>query len=506
MVGRFQERALVNILLIYPEFPATFWSYKHALRFVGKRAVAPPLGLLTVAALLPKEFAVRLVDLNVTPLRPADLQWATYAFISAMTVQEPSARQVIARCRAAGVHTVAGGPLFTSQPETFPEVDHLVLNEAELTLPPFLADLAAGHPQRIYRSGEFADVTQSPTPRFELADLQRYVQAPIQYSRGCPFNCEFCDVTALFGHRPRIKTVPQILAELQLLRDLHWKGTVFFVDDNLIGNKRHLKNELLPALIDYQRRGRPTLFNSQASINIADDPELLRLLGKAGFDTVFIGVETPDPQSLAECQKSQNVNRDLLADIRTIHAAGIQVQGGFILGFDHDSPLSFGRLVEFIQAAGIVTAMVGLLQAVAGTRLYDRMKKESRLQADFTGDNVAATNIISLMDPAVLASGYAHVLRSLYSPRGYYQRLRTFLRHYKAPVVKMPFRREDVPALMRSFLYLGFIGRERLQYWRLLIWTTFHRPSLFPTAVQLAILGQHYRRVCEILFRAVPSM
>lgn len=496
----------MNVLLLYPQFPPTFWSYTYALKFIGRKAVTPPLGLLTVAALLPPDFSVRLVDLNVTPLRERDLAWADYAFISAMEVQQHTARALIARCRAAHVPVVAGGPLFTSQPDLFPEVDHLVLNEAELTLPPFLADLAAGHPRRLYSTKEFADVTRSPLPRFELADLGRYVSMPVQCSRGCPFDCEFCDVTALFGHHPRLKTARQVTAELDRLRELRWKNSVFFVDDNLVGNKRYLKTELLPALIDWQKRGRHLPFNSQASINVADDPELLALLSPAGFATLFIGIETPDAATLSSCNKNQNTRRDLLADIGRIQAAGIQVQGGFILGFDSDAPTIFQRQIDFIQSSGIVTAMVGLLQAMPGTRLHQRLKLADRLRDQGSGDNVAGTsNIVPVMEARLLQQGYFRVLRTLYTPKGYYARVRNFLRAYRRTPFKAPRDRFQFRYLQAFFLanfYLGVLGRERFQYWYTLLWTLVRRPRMFSTTVYLAILGYHYRKICR---RFVPA-
>jgi radical SAM superfamily enzyme YgiQ (UPF0313 family) len=494
----------VNILLLYPAFPPTFWSYSYALKFIGRKAVSPPLGLLTVAALLPPEFSVRLIDLNVSRLRDRDLAWADYAFVSAMAVQEPTARRLIARCQSAGLPVVAGGPLFTSQPAQFPEVEHLVLNEAELTLPPFLKDLQAGHPQRVYSTTEFADVTRSPLPRFELADLRRYATMPLQYSRGCPFACEFCDVTTLFGHRPRLKTAPQITAELDRLRQLRWNDSVFFVDDNLVGNKRYLMSELLPALIAWQKTAPPLPFSSQASINVADDPQLLQLLSRAGFSALFVGIETPDSDTLASCDKNQNTKRDLLADVHRIQAAGIQVQGGFILGFDSDHPSIFQRQIDFIQSSGIVTAMVGLLQALPGTKLHQRLKLLNRVRDAGTGDNVAgATNIVPVMEPHLLRQGYFHVLRTLYSPKGYYARLRNYLRAYKAPRprrsprVNPRMQFQYLHAFVRACLLLGVLGRERFHYWYTLLWTLWHRPRMLPTTVYLAILGYHYRQICR---------
>ncbi|HVT80939.1 MAG TPA: B12-binding domain-containing radical SAM protein [Phycisphaerae bacterium] len=488
----------MHILLLYPEFPPTFWSFDHALKFIGKKAVSPPLGLLTVAAMLPREWDLRLVDMNVQRLRDKDLHWADYVFISAMAVQEPSVRKLIARCKAAGVPIVAGGPLFTSQPHAFDEVDHLVLNEAELTLEPFLKDLGAGRPQRVYTTTERVDLRLSPMPRFELANLRRYAIMPLQYSRGCPFDCEFCDVTTLFGHRPRLKTTAQVLRELDRLNELHWKGSVFFVDDNLIGNKRFLKAEFLPALADWQKHSGPIPFNSQASINLADDPELLGMLAHSGFSTMFIGIETPDSDTLLQCNKRQNTNRNLLDSVRRIQAAGIQVQGGFIIGFDHDAPSIFQKQIDFIQSSGIVTAMVGLLQALPGTRLHARLKVLNRLEPGSAGNNVAgSSNIVPLMDRSLLREGYFRVLRALYSPRGYHRRMRTFLRTYRRPQIRERLSTRYVTAFLRSTIVLGFLHRERFQYWYTLLWTLLRRPRSFPLAVQLSILGYHYRRICQ---------
>ena len=265
----------MKILLVYPEFPDTFWSFKHALKFVRKKAGSPPLGLLTVAAMLPSEWEKRLVDLNVTDLTPKDLAWADYVFISAMTVQRETAEHVIARCKEAGVKVVAGGPLFTMEHEQFPEVDHFVLNEAELTLPPFLADLANGCPKHIYATSEYPDIHQTPMPLWRLADLKQYDSVSIQFSRGCPFNCDFCNVTALLGHRPRTKTTAQIIAELDSLYALGWRKSIFFVDDNFIGNKKQIKTDVLPALIEWRKGKIGMRFSTEASINLADDPELL---------------------------------------------------------------------------------------------------------------------------------------------------------------------------------------------------------------------------------------
>lgn len=489
----------MKALLLYPELPDTFWSFKHALKFVRKQASMPPLGLLTLAAMLPQSWELRLLDLNVTELTDRDLAWADCAMVSAMVVQREPARRVIARCKAAGLRVIAGGPLFTLEHEEFHEVDHFVLNEAELTLAPFLADLARGNAQRVYATTEHADIEQTPVPLWRLADLKSYASMGLQYSRGCPFNCDFCNVTSLLGHRPRLKSTAQILAELDGLHALGWRGRVFFVDDNLIGNKRQLKEDLLPALIEWRKGKTGMPFNTEASINLADDAELMQLMVSAGFDTVFIGIETPDDGSLAECSKKQNRKRDLVEDVRRIQHAGLEVQGGFIVGFDNDTPAIFRKQIEFIQHSGIVTAMVGMLQAPPGTKLWDRMAREGRLTGALSGDNVeGTTNILPAMGLETLHEGYRALLAHLYAPKQYYARVRTFLQEYHPPKITAPIDFQQVMAVFRSVIRLGIVGRERLEYWKLFLWALFRRPRLFPLAITFAIYGYHFRQVCDL--------
>jgi len=489
----------MRVLLVYPEFPDTFWSFRHAVGFLGKKASTAPLGLLTIAAMLPKDWDLRLVDMNVEPLANDEISWADCVFISAMVAQRDSVKEVVARCRAAGVKTVAGGPLFLAERDAFPEIDHFVLNEGELTLPPFLADLEAGHPQRVYETSEFADMTQSPAPLWHLAKIQRYASMCLQYSRGCPFGCDFCSVTAMLGHRFRTKTAAQVTAELDTLYSLGWRGGVFFVDDNFIGNKKRLKEEVLPALIEWRKGKKGMSFNTEASVNLADDPELMEMMTRAGFDTVFVGIETPDDDSLSECHKTQNRGRDLLAAVKTMQRSGLQVQGGFIVGFDSDTPSIFRRQLEFIQKSGVVTAMVGLLNAPKGTKLYDRLEAEGRLEGVFTGDNTNNTmNFRPRMDPEVLREGYRSLLQGIYSPQAYYERVRTYLREYnRRAQVQRVLSWDYVLAFLRSTVRLGVLGKERREYWKLLSWTIFRKPKLFADAVTLAIYGYHFRRICE---------
>jgi radical SAM superfamily enzyme YgiQ (UPF0313 family) len=485
--------------LIYPEYPETFWSFKHALKFIHKKAALPPLGLLTIGAMLPEDWPKRLVDMNVTRLTDWDLAWADCAFIGGMSVQRASAHETVARCKKAGLKIIAGGPLFTSEYDQFDEVDHFVLNEAELTLPPFLADMEKGCAGRIYETSEFCDIQKTPPPMWELLDLKHYASMSIQFSRGCPFNCEFCNVTVLFGHRSRIKTSEQIVSELDSIYSQGWRGQVFFVDDNFIGNKAYLKAHLLPALIQWQKGKKRIPFNTEASINLADDRPLMDMMVDAGFDTVFIGIETPNEESLAECNKQQNRNRDLLENVKLIQRAGLQVQGGFIVGFDSDTPSIFQRQIEFIQKSGIVTAMVGMLNAPPGTRLYERMRKEGRLIGLFSGDNVdGTTNINPKMGLDTLREGYSNMIQHLYSPRHYYKRAMTFLREYEMPKTRVPLDFQRLLAVFRSSIRLGLFGKERFQYWKILSWTLFCRPRLVPLAITFAIYGYHFRKISRL--------
>ncbi|RJP83446.1 MAG: DUF4070 domain-containing protein [Desulfobacteraceae bacterium] len=489
----------MNILLIYPKFPETFWSFTFALSFIGKKSAFPPLGLLTVAAMLPQTFQKRLVDLNINSLAEEDLLWADMVFIGGMAIQHDSAQKTINRCKRIGLPVIAGGPLFTAEPDRFGEVDHLVLDEAELTLPPFLEDLKNGCPKKIYRAPGFCDLHQTPIPSWDLIEFKKYASMSIQFSRGCPYNCDFCNVTALFGHHPRLKTPQQVIAELDCIYASGWRSSIFFVDDNFIGNKRYLKNHLLPALIEWRRDKKGCVFFTEASINLADDTELLDMMVTAGFDSVFIGIESPDEASLTECHKIQNKNRNLLESVARIHHSGLQVMGGFIVGFDNDVPSIFQRQIDFIQKSGIATAMVGILQAIPGTRLFNRLQKESRVLERFTGDNVdGTTNIIPRMGMEKLLDGYQSIMKQIYAPKNYYRRVRTLLRELKEPEIYQPLDVQRFLSIFRSAFRLGILGRERFQYWQLMLWTLIRKPRLMPVAITLSIYGYHYRKVCEL--------
>jgi radical SAM superfamily enzyme YgiQ (UPF0313 family) len=490
----------MKALLIYPEFPDTFWSFRYALKFIHRKASSPPLGLLTIAAMLPEDWGKRLVDMNVEKLDDEAIIWADIVFLSAMSVQKESVKEVIQRCKTAGVRIVAGGPLFTTEYESYSEIDHLVLNEAEITLPRFLEDFEKGDAGHSYTTDQWADIRKTPIPLWRLVNMKYYASINIQYSRGCPFNCEFCDITLLCGRTPRTKDKDQVIREIESVYASGFKGQVFFVDDNFIGNKKKLKGEVLPAIIEWmEQRKHPFTFNTQVSIELSDHKDLMEMMVSAGFDVVFVGIETPHEQSLIECNKFQNKDRDLLTSVRKIQKSGLEVQGGFIVGFDSDPLTIFDTQIRFIQTSGVVTAMVGILIALPGTQLYKRLKKEQRLLKETSGNNTAfATNFIPRMDYDVLVNGYKKVLSTLYSPSYYYERVRTFLKEYIPPRKKLfHFRFNYIAAFIRSIIVLGIIGKERFHYWRLLFWTIFSRPRLFPQAITLAIYGFHFRKIFE---------
>lgn len=490
----------MNILLVSPQTPDTFWSFKHVLRFVAKRAAFPPLGLLTVAAMLPRAWKLRLVDLNVERLRDEQIREADYVLIGAMIVHQDSVREIAARCAALGKPVIGGGPLFTTGHERFPEIGHFVLGEAEDLISQLIADLESGQLRRFYQAPGWPSLARSPVPRWDLVDLRHYVTMAVQFSRGCPFDCEFCDIVVMNGRVPRTKAPAQIVEELEALRQRGWKDMVFVVDDNFIGDKRRTR-ELLHALIEWRRRTRPTIgFLTEASVNLADDPELCGLMVAAGFTKVFVGIETPSAEALEECHKVQNRGRDLVSAVHTLQRAGLEVMGGFIVGFDSDLADIFKRQFEFIQRSGVAIAMVGLLTALPRTKLWLRLKREGRLEADSLGNNTTADlNFTPKLNRQYLQQGYRELMRRLYEPSDYYARIRTFLRNYQPRGPKLHLSRADVAAFLKSLWLLGVWHRGKLGYWRLFWSTLLRRPRKFRFALELAIMGYHFRRVARAL-------
>lgn len=437
--------------------------------------------------------------MNVSPLLTKDLIWADYVFISAMNVQKESVKKVIEECIRNEVKIVAGGPLFTQESDNYPEIDYFILNEAEITMPQFLNDLTSGHPlQKKYRTDEYADIKYSPIPDYHLLARKDYASMNIQVSRGCPFSCDFCEITTLLGHKVRMKSTSQILKELETLYNLNWRGPVSIVDDNFIGNKKEVKKNLLPALKRWMQQHKyPFAFGIQSSINIADDQELLSLMIETGFNHAFIGIETPDNVSLHDCNKFQNNNRDLLQSVKIIQQAGMQVSGGFIVGFDSDLPTIFQRQIDFIQQSGIVSAMVGLLNAPKNTKLYQRLNAENRLTTGSSGNNTDfSMNFIPKMNPILLLDGYKNVIRNIYDTKPYYNRIRQFLINYTKPTGK-PIRIQFsyVSAFFKSILIIGIINKGRREFWKFIIWTLAKRPGLFLDAMIFVVYGYHFRSV-----------
>ena len=486
----------MNALLVYPKYPDTFWSFNHILKFISKKAIFPPLGLMTVAAMLPNEWNKKLVDVNVSELKEEQIKWADIVFISAMIVQKESVKDVIQRCKAIGKKVVAGGPFFTTGSEYFDEVDHLVLDEAEITLPLFLEDFKNGNLKKIYSSKERPDITKTPIPLWSLINFNDYFTMAVQYSRGCPFNCEFCDIIIMNGRVPRTKNPEQLLNELQSIYDAGWRHSVFIVDDNFIGNKIKVK-EMLSLLIKWQKeRNYPFTLFTEASTNLADDAELMALMSAANFDKVFLGIETPDVNSLNECAKVQN-KRDLKEAVKIIHQNGMQVMGGFIVGFDSDTEDIFETQIKFIQKTGVVTAMVGLLNALPKTRLWNRLQSENRLIGIPNGENVDGTiNFIPKMSKEKLVEGYKKILSSIYSPKNYYKRISILIEDYK-PTVRNKITGNMLRAAFKSMWSIGILSNERFLYWKIIIKTFFTKIRAINLAFELAIYRQHFKKIVK---------
>jgi len=491
----------MNILLVNPKTPPTFHSFKYALKFIRK-TISPPLGLLTVSSMLPESWNRKLVDLNIENLSTSDIRWADYVFLTGMDIQIDYFREILSRCKQEGARVVAGGPMVTFEHESFPEVDHFILNEAEITLPRFLDDLANGKPRRIYSTDQFPNIYETPVPDWSLLDKKKYYMMNVQYSRGCPYDCEFCSITALNGRKPRTKNTSQFLAELDSLLDWGWKGAIFIVDDNFIGNRNKLKKDTLPALVEWSRKHNyPFTFSTEVSINLADDQELIDLMVEAGFKTIFVGIETPNEESLRECGKFHNMNRDMLESVRKLQGNGLIVTAGFIIGFDNDTDSVFEQQENFIQRSGILSAMVGLLKAPHGSRLYERLSREGRLLSRNSGNNMdGAMNFLPRMDSEKLMKGYRELLQSIYSPKHYYQRIKRFIRDYKPRVrIKKGIDFNDVMGFFRSVWELGIKEKGKVYFWKSILYSLLTNPKALPTTVAYAAFGYHFRKIISSL-------
>ncbi|MBK9152865.1 MAG: DUF4070 domain-containing protein [Chloracidobacterium sp.] len=488
----------MKALLVYPEFPDTYWSFRHALRLEGKRAAFPPLGLLTVSSMLPAGWERRLVDINVEDLSNEDIEWADIVLISAMIVQRESLEQVVELCRSMGKKVVVGGPYVSTSSERLPDADHVFIGEAESTLPEFLNDLELGIARKIYEAAERPSLHQTPVPDLSLIDMGRYSAMCLQYSRGCPFNCEFCDIIEIYGRVPRTKSNAQMLAELDAVKATGWRGLLFIVDDNFIGNKKNVRL-FMPDLIEWSRENSyPFSFITEASVNLAEDEVLLQQMEDAGFRRVFLGIETPVEESLKEAQKGQNTRRDLLESIRKIQSHGIEVMAGFIVGFDNDPEDIFDRQMEFIRESGIPLAMVGLLAALPDTQLWRRLEKEGRLLDVSTGNNTDCTvNFVPRMDVDRLIEGYKQVIRNIYSPKEYYRRALDCLSRFHKDRIepRQSTIHEDIRAFVNVIYTLGIRDRSRTEFWTYFYKLLLHHTRDFAHGMTLAAMGYHFRQV-----------
>jgi radical SAM superfamily enzyme YgiQ (UPF0313 family) len=421
-------------------------------------------------------------------------------FATAMLVQKDSLREVVKRCKAHGKRVVLGGPYVTTTVEELPDADHIFLGEAETTLPQFVEDLARGEAKRTYQAAERPPLSATPLAHFKLANIKRYSAMSVQYSRGCPFSCEFCDIIEIYGRVPRTKSNQQMLAEFDALRDLGWRGTVFIVDDNFIGNKKNVRT-LLPEIAKWQKaNGNPFSLMTESSVNLADDEPLLESMRDAGFRSVFVGIETPVEESLKEAQKSQN-RGNLLESVRKIQSYGMEVMAGFIVGFDNDPEDIFERQIDFIRQSAIPLAMVGLLNALPDTQLWRRLEREGRLLGEASGNNTVCTfNFKTRMDPALLIQGYQTIMRTIYSPREFYERSLQSMRRTARSLAE-PQRYNPIKTLIsftRLMLKLGVLDRERREFWRFFTHTLVKHRQTFAHSLRLAAMGYHFRKLSDL--------
>jgi radical SAM superfamily enzyme YgiQ (UPF0313 family) len=485
-----------NVLCVYPRFPKTYWGAEYTMPLTGKRALLPPLGLLTVAALLPPQWPVRLCDMNVNELSDELLEWADVVFLSGMIVQRDSLLGVARRARSLGKPVVAGGPYASTSPEALAaEVDCVVVGEAEDLIAPLCDAILRGELPARMEAAERPDVSKLPPPRFNLLEAEAYQSFGVQWSRGCPFNCEFCDIIEVFGRKPRLKSAEQLTRELDAVLATGHRGSVFIVDDNFIGNKVEARR-VLPALAAWMRaHGDPFDLYTEASVNLASDDALIDAMVDAGFSSVFLGIETPSEEALRETQKLQNTALDLDAGVRKLTERGLEVMAGFIVGFDSDDAGAVERQREWIASSPIPLAMVGLLTALPGTQLARRLEKEGRLLADSGGDNFARPNFVTRTDEVTLLDGYARLLEDVYRPDAYFDRAARALEI--CPKDRSRFRhrlRYGIGCVVRSLIHQGVFSDYRREYWRFLWRAVRAAPGRFGRVIGYAIQAEHMIR------------
>src|SRR5438105_259671 len=485
----------MKALLVQPWVPLNYWGFQYAVSIIGKRAPHPPLGLATLAALLPDSWELRIVDLNVGPLRDADLEWADVVLMTGMLVHKTSMHEILARCRRLGVRTVVGGPAVSSRPDQFDDADHIFLGEAEGRLDLLLKALEGGAdvPHVVSPPGDAKpDMALARLPRFDLLPRSRYTSMSLQYSRGCPFQCEFCDIIELYGRNPRTKTPAQILAELDALHRLGWRGSIFFVDDNFIGNRKEAA-KLLPEVARWQvEHGRPFELYTEASVDLASMPKLVDMMVEAGFTSVFLGIESPSAESLKHTKKLQNLKTPLNESVLRLTNAGLEVYAGFIVGFDTDGDHIFEAQRAFISAMPIAAAMIGVLTALPNTALWRRLEKEGRLRSDATGDQFTRPNFEPAMDERALLEGYRDLLDSLYQPSAFYQRCALMVRelgkgHGRSLTL------EGLVMFARLLFGLGVLSPRRRHFWKLAA-SALRRPHTFGRMMAVAVQGEHLIR------------
>lgn len=502
----------MNALLIYPTFPKTFWSFERVIRLEGRKTMLPPLGLVTVAALLPQAWSFKLVDCNVRPVTEEEWGWADLVLLSGMIVQKPALLALVAEAKERGKPVAVGGPYASACPEelSVAGADYLVLDEGEVTIPPFVAALARGEPGGLFRAGgERADITTSPIPRFDLLELGAYYSLAVQFSRGCPYACEFCDIIVMHGRRPRTKTPAQLLTELDALYTLGWRRPVFLVDDNFIGNKRRVK-ALLARLEPWQRaRHYPFIFTTEASINLAEEEALMRMMVDSHFKNVFIGFETPDAASLALTGKVQNMRAPMVESAHRITRAGLRIMAGFIIGFDGEAPGAGQRIVEFMRASSIPIGMFSTLQALPHTALWQRLEREGRLTAgDATVNQTSLPNFIPTRPMEAIAEEYVEAFWAIYDPIAYLDRT---YHHYAMMGPPRHQARTDrkgwkvYRALALLLLRQGVIGPTRWRFWGYLWRIKRNNPAVLIGYLKACAYYEHFAEYREVVRREIQA-
>jgi radical SAM superfamily enzyme YgiQ (UPF0313 family) len=490
-----------RVLLVWPRFPPSFWGFEGMIELLPEKSVMPPLGLITVAALCPAEWELRLIDRAFADVSDEDLERADLVFVSAMHAQRADLRAVLQRAREAGCRTIIGGPYASSQPDALlPYADHVVVGEVETAFDSIRRSLESGFAPRLFRISDKPDLARAPIPRFDLLQLNDYASLSIQFSRGCPFQCEFCDIITIYGRRPRMKAPSQILAELEAIYELGWRKSIFIVDDNFIGNHKAALEMTREIARWQERHGRPFALYAEASIDLADRHELLDAMVDANFLYVFIGIETPSADALRETKKFQNLRRDSLEQIRSIQRRGLWVTGGFIVGFDSDDERIFDRQIEFIDRAAIVWAMAGLLQAPPGTALFERLEREGRLIHDSPStSNFTAPNFETRLPPRVLIDGFRRMLLTLYQPDAFFRRAIQSLESWRTVPTQVPPRppKNGKRVLLRGLWHQGVLSEYRVAYWRALARVVRRfgsEPAKFWLAMVVLFSAHHFIR------------